>query len=242
MLLSPVGSPSVCTLDTLECVDQRLGRGPFTHVVASPNGKSLALMTGAGILWVVSSDFQRSLAELDTSKEAGAAAPKQVEWCGNDAVLVTWSSGLTLLVGPFGDTLKFHYPGPTLAIGEPDGVRVVGPDVCDFIQKVPISCVNVFRPGSASPAAILFDAWENFFERRAVRASRASRADEGIRSIRMELAGAVDECVDAAGHEWEPVWQRKLLNVSFSFVCFYQSSMMRNIYFYNTYLTYLMTD
>ncbi|PAV15385.1 vacuolar assembling sorting VPS16 [Pyrrhoderma noxium] len=222
VLLSPVGSPSVLTVDTLECVDQRLGRGPFTHVAASPNGKSLALMTGEGMLWVVSSDFQRSLAELDTSKEAGTtttttatggvgAAPKQVEWCGNDAVLVTWSSGLALLVGPFGDTLRFHYPGPTLAIGEPDGVRVVGPDVCDFIQKVPVSSVNVFRPGSTSPAAILFDAWENFFERRAV---RAGRADEGIRSIRMELAGAVDGCVDAAGHEWEPVWQRKLLNAA----------------------------
>lgn len=208
VLLSPITSPSIFSVDTLECVDQRLGRGPFTHLAPSPNGKSLALMTFSGTLWVVSFDFQRSLAELDTSTSAGegiSGPPRQVEWCGNDAVLVTWE-GLALLVGPFGDTLSFFYPGPTFIIGEPDGVRILGPNVCDFVQKVPVSSVNVFRPGSTAPAAILFDAWENFQK-------RAPKADENIRSIKPELAKAVDECIDAAGREWEPYWQRKLLNV-----------------------------
>lgn len=99
------------------------------------------------------------------------------------------------------------------AISEVDGVRVVGPDVCDLIQKVPAPSVSVFRPGSTAPAAILFDAWENFEK-------RAPKADESIRSIRPELAAAVNECVDAAGREWEPTWQRKLLNVRFSFIYF----------------------
>jgi len=52
----------------------------------------------------------------------------------------------------------------------------------------------------------LFDAWENF-------SKKSPKADESVRSIRTELAKAVDECVDAAGHEWDPNWQRKLLNV-----------------------------
>lgn len=109
VLLSPQSSPSVLSVDNLECVDQRLARGPFTHLVPSPNGKSLALMTLSGALWVVSTDFQRSLAEFDTTTNlsGGATGPVgQVEWCGNDAVLVTWN-GLALLVGPFGDTLRF---------------------------------------------------------------------------------------------------------------------------------------
>lgn len=97
---------TVHTVDNLESVDQRLSRGPFTHISPSPNGKSLALLAFNGTLLVVSSDFQRSLAEFDTLAVAGAEGPvRQVEWCGNDAILVTWTS-LVVLVGPFGDTLQ----------------------------------------------------------------------------------------------------------------------------------------
>ena len=100
---------TIYSVDNLENIDQRISRGPFTHMSPSPNGKSLALLTYGGLLWVVSTDFQRSLAEFDTSAVAGADGEvRQVEWCGNDAVLVTWS-GMALLVGPFGDTLRCVY-------------------------------------------------------------------------------------------------------------------------------------
>ena len=32
---------------------------------------------------------------------------------------------------------RYFYSGPTFVITELDGVRVMGPDVCDFVQKVP---------------------------------------------------------------------------------------------------------
>lgn len=73
-------------------------------------------------------------------------------------------------------------------------------------KRCQASSVSVFRPGSTSPSAILYDAWENFTR-------RSPKADESIRSIRPELAAAVNECIDAAGREWEPFWQRRLLNV-----------------------------
>ncbi|TFK38119.1 Vps16, N-terminal region-domain-containing protein [Crucibulum laeve] len=197
---------TIYTVDNLESVDQRLSRGPFTHLSPSPNGKSLALLTFTGTLWVVSTDFQRSMAEFDTTTSGAEGPVRQVEWCGNDAILATWDH-LALLVGPFGDTLQFFYTGPTFAITEMDGVRIMGPDVCDLVQKVPASTSSIFRPGSTSPSAILFDAWESF-------TNRSSKADESIRSIRPELAKAVDECIDAAGQEWEPLWQRRLLNAA----------------------------
>ncbi|KAH9962881.1 vacuolar assembling/sorting protein VPS16 [Russula dissimulans] len=197
---------SVLSVDNLEAIDQRLSRGPFTHMVPSPNGKSLALLTTSGMLWVVSTDFQRILAEFDSTSVGAAGPVKQVEWCGNDAILVTWDA-LVLLVGPFGDTLQYFYVGPTFAVTEVDGVRVIAPDTCDFIQKVPASSVSVFRPGSTSPSAILFDAWENFN-------NRSPKADENIRSIKLDLAAAVDEVIDAAGQEWEPAWQRRLLSAA----------------------------
>jgi hypothetical protein len=122
---------------------------------------------------------------------------------------------------------RYVYPGSIFAVTELDGIRIVGPDVCDFIQKVPgsvpplflfivpnlpsASSVSVFRPGSTSPSAILYDAWDSF-------SRRSPKADESIRSIRPDLAAAVDECINAAGHEWEPQWQRRLLNVGQSFV------------------------
>lgn len=81
-------------------------------------------------------------------------------------------------------------------------------------QSFPASSLSIFRPGSTSPSAILFDAWESF-------TSKSPKADESIRSIRPELAKAVDECIEAAGQEWEPYWQRRLLNVScFHSICF----------------------
>lgn len=117
---------------------------------------------------------------------------------------------------------RYFYAGPTFAITESDGVRIISPDTCEFLQKVPgkslyhiiyfsflfllVSSVSVFRPGSSSPSAILYDAWERF-------SRRSPKADESIRSIRPELAAAVDGCIDAAGREWEPYWQRRLLNV-----------------------------
>lgn len=49
------------------------------------------------------------MAEYETSTMAEAEGPvHQVEWCGNDAILVTWDS-LALLVGPFGDTLRYEF-------------------------------------------------------------------------------------------------------------------------------------
>ncbi|KAL0578223.1 Vacuolar protein sorting-associated protein 16 [Marasmius crinis-equi] len=205
---------TIYTIDNLESIDQRLSQGPFTHISASPNGKSLALLTFSGTLLVVSSDFQRRMAEFNTLSVVLAEGPvQQVEWCGNDAILITWDS-LAVLVGPFADTLEsedyvlaYSYIGHIYAVTEPDGVRVLGQDTCDLIQKVPSSSLSIFRPGSSSPAAILYDAWESF-------SRRSPKADESIRSIRPELAAAVDGCIDAAGQEWEPYWQRRLLNAA----------------------------
>lgn len=75
------------------------------------------------------------------------------------------------------------------------------------MQKVPESSLAVFAPGSSHPAAILYDALEHF-ER------RSAKADEAVRSIRADLATAVDACVEAAGREWDAAWQRRLLRVS----------------------------
>ncbi|TEB34385.1 vacuolar assembling/sorting protein VPS16 [Coprinellus micaceus] len=198
---------TIFTVDNLENIDQRLSRGPFTHISPSPNGKFLALLTFTGTLWVVSTDFQRNILEFETTQVAGVeGSVQQVEWCGNDAIILTWPD-LLLLVGPSGETIPYTYGGSTFALTEMDGIRVISSDVCDLIQKVPTSTLSVFKPGSTSASAILYDAWENFTR-------KSPKADENVRSIRPDLARAVDECIDAAGREWEPYWQRRILNAA----------------------------
>lgn len=97
---------TIISVDNLEYIDQRISRGPFTHLSPSPNGKMLALLTFSGVLWVVSTDLHHSRLEFDTSTQSVDGKVRQVEWCGNDAILVSWD-GLAVMVGPLGDTLKY---------------------------------------------------------------------------------------------------------------------------------------
>jgi len=112
----------VLTLDALERIDQLLSRGPFTHILLSPNGRFLALITATGLLWVVSSDFARSLSEVDISEMGGVVEgegggiPERAEWCGDNAVVLAWG-GKVIVVGPAGESLRcaFQPEGSLLA-------------------------------------------------------------------------------------------------------------------------------
>lgn len=215
---------TVVSIDTIKGpTDMRLNRGPFSSILASPNGKLLSLLTADKTLWVVSSDFQRSLSEFsvvdcDAYREALARSPtpdlgglgntgiRQIQWCGNNTVALAWENEV-VMVGPFGESLRYYYSSPVHLISEIDGVRIIGSQKMELIQKVAESTSTVFRPGSSEPAALLYDASENF-------AHRSAKADEGLRAIRNELPAAVDVCIDAAAQEWDPVWQKRLLRAA----------------------------
>lgn len=99
-------SSTVISLDSTERIDQRITKGPFSHIQLSPNGRFLALLTITGLLWVVSVDFSRSLSEVDFSQmDDEGGIPDQAEWCGDNAVVLAWQ-GRVAVVGPGGDCLK----------------------------------------------------------------------------------------------------------------------------------------
>ena len=87
---------------------QRLSRGPFSHILLSPNGRFLALITASNILWVVSADFQRNMSEVDIStiEDEDLGRPEKVEWCGDNALVLGWG-GRVVVVGPGGDSLRY---------------------------------------------------------------------------------------------------------------------------------------
>jgi hypothetical protein len=92
--------------DAAESEDQFLDIGPFTHINVSPNGKYVALYTETGTAYVITSDFQNRLSEHNSKSRT---PPKDVQWCGNDAVVVAWEDEVHV-IGP-NDAAKFYYDG-----------------------------------------------------------------------------------------------------------------------------------
>jgi len=80
------------------------------------------------------------------------------------------------------------------------------------------SSLAVFSPGSSHPASVLYDALEHFD-------AKSPKADEAVRSIRPDLANAVDTCIEAAGREIDTYWQKRLLKVC---SCYGQERARRN--------------
>ncbi|KAI8327280.1 Vps16, C-terminal region-domain-containing protein [Choanephora cucurbitarum] len=159
----------------------------------------LALFTSDGKLWVVSTDFQKNLSEYATKSKI---APQQLVWCGTDSVILYWDK-IVLMVGPFGDWIKYTYDDPIFLASEIDGARIISNDKCELLQKVPTSTENIFKIGSTEPPAMLFDALDHY-ER------KSPKADENIRSVKAELVDAVDSCIEAAGFEFSHYYQRAL--------------------------------
>ncbi|CAG8511137.1 12226_t:CDS:10 [Acaulospora morrowiae] len=194
---------TILTVDAKESQEQPFNQGPFTKMAVSPNGAFLALFTNDGKLLVVSTDFQKIFTEFPTNSQA---SPKQLVWCGTDSVVLYWDQ-IVLMIGPFGGYIKYPYDYSIYLIPEVDGVRVISSDKCEFLQKVPNVTEEIFKIGSTTPAAMLFDALEHFD-------NKNPKADDHIRNIRPELTDAVNSCIEAAGHEFNQSWQRNLLKAA----------------------------
>jgi len=56
--------------------------------------------------------------------------------CGTDSAVLYWDN-IVLMIGPFGDFIKYSYDETIYLIPEVDGVRIISSDKCEFLQKVP---------------------------------------------------------------------------------------------------------
>lgn len=195
---------TVYVIDAVECEDRGLQAGPFKHISVSPNGKFIALYTEDGKVWVISSDFQNRLSEYESKART---PPKDLQWCGNNAVVLAWEDEIHLL-GPNGAAETFQdYDSFVFLLPDIDGVRILTNDKCEFLQKVPEPTEEAFRLGSDAPAAILLDALDQLEK-------KSPKADDNIQMIRPVLDEAVDACVRAAGQEYSIHWQKQLLKAA----------------------------
>ncbi|KAL8653739.1 MAG: hypothetical protein Q9210_001926 [Variospora velana] len=194
---------TIYVVDPSEAEDRVLPNGPFTRISVSPNGLYVTLYTEDGMVWVITSDFQQKIGEYESKAKT---PPKDLQWCGNDAVLLAWEDEVHL-IGPNGASLRYYFDGWVHLLPDVDGVRLITNEVCEFLQKVPDCTDDVFRLGSTSPASVLLDAVDQLEK-------QSPKADENIRLIRSNLPDAVGTCVQAAGQEFDVHWQKQLLKAA----------------------------
>ncbi|XP_041371955.1 vacuolar protein sorting-associated protein 16 homolog isoform X2 [Gigantopelta aegis] len=183
--------------------------GSYVAMAVSFNSKYLALFTDTGSIWIGSSDLQKCFCEFNTKSRS---RPDQLAWCGNGAVVALWDR-LMVVVGPDKDWIKYNFDSPVALVQEEDGLRVFGNDVHEFLQKVPHVTEQIFKIGSMEPGAMLFEACREFQK-------RSQKADEYVRMIKDRLDLAIDQCIQAAGHELEPARQKQLLRAASFGKCF----------------------
>ncbi|MCJ1248988.1 hypothetical protein MMC30_006209 [Trapelia coarctata] len=194
---------TIYVVDSSEAEDRILQNGPFKHVSVSPNGRFVTLYTEDAKVWVISNDFQKKLSEYDSKAKT---LPKDVQWCGNNSVVLAWEDEVHM-VGPNGAALKYFYDGWVHLLADIDGVRLITNDVCEFLQKVPEDTEEVFKLGSTAPASVLLDAVDQLEK-------KSPKADDNIQLIRPSLEEAIDMCIRAAGHEYSTHWQKQLLKAA----------------------------
>ena len=131
-VLAAVGQ-SIFVIDGKEVSEIELNAGVMVEMAVSPNGKLVALFSAEGTLMVYSFDFQQKLLEFPTKSRV---KPTRIAWCGHDSVMVLWND-ILLMMGPFGDWIKYSYEQTPYLFTESDGVRIVSQNKYEFLQRVP---------------------------------------------------------------------------------------------------------
>ncbi|CAI9273049.1 unnamed protein product [Lactuca saligna] len=100
-----------------------------------------------------------------------------------DSVLMYWDDML-MMVGPYGDLVRYLYDEPIILIPECDGARILSNLNMEFLQWIPASTESIFKIGSTESKALLYDALDHFDRRN-------TKADENLRLIKTSLPEAV---------------------------------------------------
>ncbi|KAG5679723.1 hypothetical protein PVAND_009270 [Polypedilum vanderplanki] len=176
----------------------------------SYNNRHIAIYTNTGILWLGTSDLRTKYCEFNCGR---TEMPKQIEWCCDiedpmkaDAVVITYPS-ILLIVGINGDSNIYTYDPAIFLIPESDGVRVLTNNYHELIQKVPKCVTSIFGINISEPSSFLFESYRKFCE-------RSHQSDEYLCLIMDKIEIAVDECIKAAGYEFDTETQKSLISAA----------------------------
>lgn len=189
------------------------GAGACIELALSFDHQLVALFTDKGDIHVFSSDLQRKLCEFSTNSQM---RPKQLVWCGNRAVVAYWEN-LLLVIGMQKNWIKYNLDKEAYLVPEMDGLRILQPDIQEFLQEVPANVSGIFKVASMASGALLYEASREFQK-------KSQKADEYIRLIHDDLPNAVNQCLEAAGEEFETNIQKALLRAASFGRCFLTNS------------------
>ncbi|KAK2888891.1 hypothetical protein Q8A67_014266 [Cirrhinus molitorella] len=188
----------------------------IVHMCVSFSYKYLALLTDSGHVWMGTSNLKEKLSEVDTKIKS---SPKQMAWCRRPksqqpSAVVMWD-GLLVVVGECNETIQYHLDDDSILVPELDGVRIISGTHHELLQEVPGACEEIFKIASMAPGALLLEAHKEYEK-------ESQKADEYLREIKEQslLSEAVRQCVEAAGHEYEPETQKTLLRAASFGKCF----------------------
>ena len=208
------GPSSLATCDAGGTIVVATSPSPYAHVAASPCGGFVAAVTDDGRLTVWGASFGAPLSEFAAA--GGATPPTGLAWCGADSVLLLWP-GLALMVGPYGDWVKFETGEDgggdasntiVAAVSDADGARLVTRTTHALIRRVPDELAATLAPGSTAACATLADA------RRALDAGDAAGAARLRGLARRSLPRAAAWCAAAAAASLKPRQQSELLKAA----------------------------
>lgn len=163
-----------------------------------------------GYLWMGSADLKTKYCEFFTGR---LEIPKQIAWCIDpenslkaEALIVTYPSML-LTIGVNGDSNVEPYDLAIHLVPEMDGVRVLTNGSHELIQKVPKCVASIFGINISEPSSFLFEAHRKFRE-------KSHQSDEYLCLIMDRIETAVDECIEAAGYEFDTETQKNLIRAA----------------------------
>ena len=202
-----------------ECRDLQTPLSYILRIAVSPKRTHVATFNREGLINVSLSNMKENITDFHTRS---LEPPNQLLWCGNHVVVGIWqptqvkpdaTRSVLVIISPHGTT-EYTFDGPAYGVSETDCVRVITNTSCYIIERVPKSTVSIFATHSLDPGILLRDAYADYENERA----------SSVKSIRAlepgELKEAVDCCIEAAGHEWDPQIQTELLKAAAYGKCF----------------------
>lgn len=192
------------------------GVSSFLQMAVSFTYRYLALFTDTGYIWMGTASLKEKLCEFNCNIRA---PPKQMVWCSRPrskekAVVVAWEKRL-MVVGNVPESIQFVLDEDSYLVPELDGVRIFSRSTHEFLHEVPVASEEIFKIASMAPGALLLEAQKEYEK-------ESQKADEYLREIQElgQLVQAVQQCIEAAGHEHQPDMQKSLLRAASFGKCF----------------------
>ncbi|KNC35434.1 hypothetical protein PFLG_00511 [Plasmodium falciparum RAJ116] len=175
---------------------------PYINMSISKSGTILAFLADNGIIKIyLINNLNKCIEEtvLDNKKTI-----KQIVWCGDDCLAVyipmitpsNYIQHMLFIGGPQNQWIPYQYRHDLFLIGDLYGVKIISKEHFEYISRIRKSTFNIFSIGSCTPSAMLFYSYEKYKNGNIC-------LDDEIRAFNNNLHIAIEECLNAATHEYD---------------------------------------